>query len=75
MKNILYSTLIATVMCLPLSAQTISNMNELKPQQKADAKELKLTGKLTTQGNSDFRQLRDLCINFIRLTSVVQIVK
>ena len=61
MKNILYSTLIATVMCLPLSAQTISNMNELKPQQKADAKELKLTGKLTTQGNSDFRQLRDLC--------------
>lgn len=44
-----------------LSAQTVSHMNDLKPEEKAAAVQIKLNGKLTVDGNSDFRQLRDLC--------------
>lgn len=54
-------TLTACLFAFSLSGQTISQMNDLKPEQKAAATNLKLTGKLTTQGNSDFRQMRDLC--------------
>lgn len=54
-------------MVASLSAQTVKNMNDLTPEQKAAATQVKLTGTLTTTGNSDFRQLRDLCY---QLTSV-----
>lgn len=57
----LFLTLAASVLSLSLSAQTVARMNDLKPEQKAAATDLKLTGQLSTSGNSDFRQLRDLC--------------
>lgn len=44
-----------------LSAQTIANMDSLSADKKSAAIAIKLTGKLTTDGNSDFRQMRDLC--------------
>lgn len=44
-----------------ISAQTVKNMNDLTPEQKSMAVSLKLTGELSTEGNSDYRQLRDLC--------------
>ncbi len=59
MKHLL--TLALGLLSLPVAAQTVSNMDELQPEQKAAAVNVKLTGKLTTSGNSDFRQLRDLC--------------
>ncbi len=60
MRNIL--ALSVMVLCATnLSAQTIANMDSLKAEKKSTAISLKLTGKLTTQGNSDFRQMRDLC--------------
>lgn len=42
-------------------AQTAKNMGELTAEQKAMAVNLKLNGELSTEGNSDYRQLRDLC--------------
>lgn len=60
MKHILLSLCIAMGVQM-LQAQTVSRMSDLKPQEKADAICLKLTGKLSTTGNSDFRQMRDLC--------------
>ena len=57
----LLSTLALALLSLPLAAQTVSRMDNLQAEQKAAATELKLTGKLSTEGNSDFRQLRDLC--------------
>lgn len=48
-------------LALSVSAQTVSRMENLQPEQKAAATALKLTGKLSTQGNSDFRQMRDIC--------------
>lgn len=60
MKHILLSFCIAMGVQM-LQAQTVSRMSDLKPQEKADAICLKLTGKLSTTGNSDFRQMRDLC--------------
>ena len=53
-----------TVACLLtswMSAQTVANMDSLKAEKKTVATSIKLTGKLTTVGNSDFRQMRDLC--------------
>lgn len=53
-----------TVACLLtswMSAQTVANMDSLKAEKKSVATSIKLTGKLTTVGNSDFRQMRDLC--------------
>lgn len=57
------SLLLALALCFSLQAksQTVANMNKLTPAQKAAATQLKLTGTLSTQGNSDVRQLRDLC--------------
>ena len=60
MRNILALSAI-TLCTMNLSAQTIANMDSLKAEKKSTAISLKLTGKLTTQGNSDFRQMRDLC--------------
>ena len=39
---------------------TTSNFSKLSASEKAAATDVRLTGKLTTTGNSDFRQLRDL---------------
>ena len=53
-----------TVACLLtswMSAQTVANMDSMKAEKKSVATSIKLTGKLTTMGNSDFRQMRDLC--------------
>lgn len=53
-----------TVACLLtswMSAQTVANMDSMKAEKKSVATSIKLTGKLTTVGNSDFRQMRDLC--------------
>lgn len=51
----------ATLLSAVVSAQTVARMDDLKPEQKSMAVSLKLTGELTTTGNSDYRQLRDLC--------------
>jgi hexosaminidase len=60
MKRILFASFVA-LMASEVSAQTVKNMNDLKPEQKSMAVSLKLTGELSTEGNSDYRQLRDLC--------------
>ena len=60
MKRILLLSA-AAVVSAAISAQTVANMNDLKPEQKAMAVGLKLTGELSTKGNSDYRQMRDLC--------------
>ncbi len=54
-------TLALSLLCLPISAQSVSRMSNLQPEQKAAATAITLNGKLSVQGNSDFRQLRDLC--------------
>ncbi len=59
--------LVAFLLAAQVCAQEVGRMDELQPQQKADATELKLTGELSTKGNSDFRQLRDLCWQLRRL--------
>ncbi len=43
------------------SAFTAGRMDDLTAGQKAAATALRLTGSLSTAGNSDFRQMRDLC--------------
>ena len=39
----------------------VSQLKDLTPAQKPRVTKLALTGTLTARGNSDFRQLRDLC--------------
>lgn len=51
----------AAIVSAALSAQTVAKMSDMKPETKAMAVSLKLTSELTTEGNSDYRQLRDLC--------------
>lgn len=51
----------AAIVSAALSAQTVAKMSDMKPETKAMAVSHKLTGELTTEGNSDYRQLRDLC--------------
>lgn len=60
MRNICLAALFA-VLPLSLTAQTVSRMDQLNAEQKAAATSLRLTGQLSTKGNSDFRQMRDLC--------------
>lgn len=55
------SLALAIYLACPLSAQTIANMKDLTAGQKAAATSIKLTETLSTRGNSDIRQLRDLC--------------
>ena len=62
-----WTFLAACLLAAQACAQTVERMDELQPQQKADATELTLTGQLSTRGNSDFRQLRDLCWQLRRL--------
>lgn len=57
-KTIVFSLSLFSV---ALMAQTVSRMDDLNAVQKAAATDVRLTGRLTTAGNSDFRQLRDLC--------------
>lgn len=49
------------LLSMPLPAQTVSRMDDMNAVQKSAAVDVKLTGKLSISGNSDFRQLRDLC--------------
>ncbi len=60
MKRILLLSA-AAILTASMSAQTVARMDNLKPEQKSMAVSLKLTGELSTTGNSDYRQLRDLC--------------
>ncbi len=60
MKKLLISCL-STIITMTLSAQTVQHMNDLKPEQKSGAINLKLTGELSSGRNGDFRQMRDLC--------------
>ena len=48
------------LMATMMSAQTAARMDSLKPEQKAMAVSLKLTGELSTDVNGDYRQMRDL---------------
>lgn len=59
MKRLLFYSFF--FLSLQLSAQTVAHMDDLNATAKAAATDIKLTGKLTIVGNSDFRQLRDLC--------------
>ena len=61
MRKIIPITAALALWATTLSAQTIANMDSLNAEKKSAAIQIKLTGKLTTTGNSDFRQLRDLC--------------
>ena len=54
-------TLTAFALSLLSMAQTVERMDRLQPEQKAAAERITLTGRLSVEGNSDFRQLRDLC--------------
>ncbi len=69
MKSFLFASLLTLSGALPLCAQgeyvppsdvRTSNMNDLRVEDKPYLKAITLTGKLTTRGNSDFRQIRDL---------------
>lgn len=58
-KTILLS--VSALLSMMVSAQTVERMDSLKPEQKAMAVSLKLTGRLSTSANGDYRQMRDLC--------------
>lgn len=57
----IFFALILSILPFALQAQTVARMSDLNAQQKAQAVNLKLTGQLSVKGNSDFRQMRDLC--------------
>ena len=57
----IFFALILSIFPFALQAQTVARMSDLNAQQKAQAVNLKLTGQLSVKGNSDFRQMRDLC--------------
>lgn len=59
----------AGCLLLPLSAQRIdtTHITLCPAESKAVVRDVRLTGQLTTRGNSDFRQLRDLCWQLARL--------
>lgn len=71
MKKKVYSLLLVGAGCLvlPLSAQRIdtTRITLCSAESKAAVRDVRLTGQLTTRGNSDFRQLRDLCWQLARL--------
>ena len=60
MKRIFLLSAAAMVSAV-LSAQTVARMDDLKPEQKSMAINLKLTGELSTEPKGDYRQMRDLC--------------
>lgn len=53
--------------CTFLQGQQVSSMSQLSPEDKATAKNITFSGKPSLHGNSDFRQLRDLCYRLERL--------
>lgn len=57
----LFTLLMLSLSSVTLCGQTVENMSKLTAEQKAAATDVRLTGTLSTTGNSDFRQLRDLC--------------
>lgn len=61
MRKIVPITVAFALWTSVLSAQVVANMDSLNAEKKAAAINVKLTGKLSVEGNSDFRQLRDLC--------------
>ena len=62
-KTILLS--VSALLSMMVSAQTVECMDSLKPEQKAMAVSLKLTGRLSASANGDYRQMRDLCFQAI----------
>ena len=52
---------VSALLSMMVSAQTVERMDSLKPEQKAMAVSLKLTGRLSASANGDYRQMRDLC--------------
>ena len=64
MKRILFASFV-TLIASGISAQTVKNMNDLTPEQKSMAVSLKLTGELSTEGNSDYRQLRRRVMQYV----------
>lgn len=61
--------LLVAALSLQASPQRVEteNITAVAPDGKAAAREVVLTGRLTTRGNSDLRQLRDLCFRMERL--------
>lgn len=53
--------LLAFAACATFLGSSAQNLKEMSAEQKAAATEIVLKGKPTLRGNSDFRQLRDLC--------------
>lgn len=51
----------------PPAEVVVPNMKDLRPEDKPYLKSITLTGHLTTTGNSDFRQLRDLSFQVERV--------
>lgn len=51
----------------PPAEVVVANMKDLRPEDKPYLKSITLTGHLTTTGNSDFRQLRDLSFQVERV--------
>lgn len=62
MKRLFISVIGLCLLAATATAQKVSHLSELSPEQKAIARHVTLTGTLTTRGNSDFRGLRDLCV-------------
>ncbi len=63
--------LLATILCClaatPCLGQQVADTGQLSAEALAAATDLTLNGTLTTEGNSDFRKLRDLCHNLRHL--------
>ena len=57
----------SVVLQLPAQSLEAPNLTPLPAESKAQASHVRLTGTLTTTGNSDFRQLRDLCYRLASL--------
>ena len=71
MKRLLSFLLTPVLLLCPLAvlaqSRCVEHVSDLSPQEKADVRSMALTGTLSTWGNSDFRQLRDLCVRLERL--------
>ena len=59
--RIIPSLALCALLSAAATAQTVTRMDDLSAEGKAAATDITLTGQLTVTGNSDIRQLRDLC--------------
>ena len=66
-QHVLIICLAAIGSFFTVKAQQVNSISQLQPEQKAAAKSIVLTGTPTLSGNSDFRQLRDLCFRLEHL--------